>query len=136
MRRRQFLWVVLAAVGLFCFGVSGALADDCASLGGNIVGTECVIDGTAPGLPPNTHSGSFTLNETLRMTGTGIITVPAAPASITIDITSGDFVMENGTKIIGDYACPSDGPDITITVDSGNVNMKPGSLIRSEGCSG
>src|SRR5262249_51233464 len=119
----------------FLFGSNAALADDCAALGGNIVGTECVIDGSAPGTPPNTRHGNFVLAETLHFKAPGVITVDhSVPNSLKITIT-GDLIMDAGTTIDGDAAGASGvGADIEIDA-SGNLSLaggSPGAAITSD----
>jgi hypothetical protein len=75
-----------------------------------------------------TKSGTFNIAQTLRLSGTGAITVPAATDgnNLTINVT-GDFVMETGTKISGDVTGTSaaDGTGATIVIDAtGNISLQ------------
>lgn len=97
------LSVAMAAFGLLAIAATTASADDCVRLGGASSGGECKVttavinksDLTAPG-------GPYTIDETLRITSTGSITIPTGTAkSLTLNI-NGDFIMEDGAKIIGD----------------------------------
>ncbi|HKF41954.1 MAG TPA: hypothetical protein VKG01_02535 [Thermoanaerobaculia bacterium] len=129
-----------------------ALADDCALLGGNIVAGECVIDGTAPGVAPNNRTGTFNIAETLRIKGTGKITVPSSTVanSLILNIT-GQFVMEDGAVINGNTFPTSGGTsasqqgatititasgDITLAGDSGNGGAKITAEMNAGSCSG
>src|SRR5262252_4357246 len=84
-----------------------AHADDCAALGGVLAGGECQIANAAIA-SDSAHGGPFTINETLRIKGTGSITVPpeAGGASLTLIVT-GNVIMDlptvsGGSRIIGD----------------------------------
>jgi len=102
-----------------------ASADDCVALGGTL-GAECVISGVVAGA----KTGTFTLNETLRFTSGGKLTT-AAPTGITINITSGDFIMQNNTTIDGSSAVF--GAPIKVQLTSGNIDLQTGSKILSNG---
>src|ERR1700675_4125993 len=84
MKRINLLVIVALTLSLMFVGAKSALADGCAALGGNIVLSQCVIDGTPPGTLPNSHTGIFNLDETLRITGNGRI--DASGGGITINI--------------------------------------------------
>jgi uncharacterized repeat protein (TIGR01451 family) len=101
--------------------------DECVVLGGTNVSGECQIT-SAVVRSQATHGGAFTLNETLRITDTGSITVPPAAGggALTLNITGGliiDDVSNAGGAggIIGDVTSAS-GTGATITVDvTGNI---------------
>lgn len=129
-----------------------ALADDCALLGGNLSGGECVIDGTAPGVAPNNRTGTFNIAETLRVKGTGKITVPSSTVanSLVINI-AGLFVMEDGAVINGDTFPTAGGTsasqqgatititasgDITLAGDSGKGGARISAEMNAGSCSG
>jgi hypothetical protein len=129
--------IVLALLLVLGVSTSALAATDpgCTALGGDdtTVPGECRVSGTV------TVSGVINLGETLHMLGTGKIIVPAAPASLTINITSasGDFVMDAGSLIDGDVgACPKNGPNITVALTGGDIDLQSGATIRSNGCSG
>jgi hypothetical protein len=70
--RRAIPSVILAGMMLLaCLTGQAYAADQCAALGGALVAGECRITSAVIG------SGSFTLDETLRITDTGSITVPS-----------------------------------------------------------
>ena len=126
MKRTMLLGIALIA--FLCAGV--AKADDCLSLTGNAPGTECVIDHEVMA------TGSLTFDETVRITGTGKITV--TDPSLTIHITGG-LIMEAGAVIDGgNRNCF--GPNQTaypISIfTTGEIDVQTGALIRSNGCSG
>jgi hypothetical protein len=127
MKRITFLAAIIA--GFFLFGAQSALADDCALLSGSPAGAECVVSTT------RNVSGTFTIAETLHITGTGkIITGGAA---LTINITpSGDFLMNNGALIDAGLATQATGGAITITLADGDVDLDTGSIIRSNAQAG
>src|SRR5262249_2580573 len=128
MRNRQVFWVALAAIGLLCLGVGSARADDCLALTGSPPSvTECTLSTAV------VKSGTFTLGETLHITSTGSITTNGA--DLTLHITGGNFVMEDKALIDASNAGGTGGK-ITVTLDNGDVDLKPGSIIRSNGLSG
>jgi len=140
-RHKVFL-IALVAVGFLFLGVGGALAVDCPGFvfpGAQLVGGECQVTGAV------TATGSFTIPETLHILGTGSITT-SNPLGITLEITSGNFIMESGAVVSGDSPGGCDGGNkgapITITVDNGSlfpafaVDLKTGSYIHSNSCSG
>lgn len=101
-------------------------ADQCAALGGAIVGNECRI--TTPVTASNAaHGGPFTIAETLHITGTGSIAVPAMAGgnALTLDV-AGDVIIDSPTtsgrgRIVGDAAGAS---AIGATIDvraAGNI---------------
>src|SRR5262245_18156386 len=126
MKRATFLATVVSVFLLM--GAKSAAADDCAALGG-ILGAQCVVS-----TPGNHASGPITLNETLHITGTGSIIVDAP--GITIHITTGDLLMDNGALIDGNNAACGFGRNITINLDNGDIDLATGSIIRSNSCSG
>src|SRR5580765_343092 len=139
MKRISFL--VILVLGVLSFP---ALADDCALLGGNLSGGECVIDGTAPGVPPNNRTGTFNIGETLRIKGTGKITVPSGVIANSLILNiAGLFVMEDGAVINGDTfptsvgtSAAQQGATITITA-TGDMTLagdsgKGGAKITAE----
>src|SRR5205085_8775537 len=91
------------AAGWLSLGTGAARADDCVALGGAIdIGSgECRISSNV------SKSGTFNLDETLRIQPTGKITVPAASGGNTLTINvcaqpaSCDFIMESGAQIVG-----------------------------------
>src|SRR5262245_3518634 len=100
-----------------------ASADDCVALGGTL-GAECVISGVVAGA----KTGTFTLNETLRFTSGGKLTT-APPTGIVINITAGDFIMQNNTTIDGSSA--TFGAPIKVQLTSGNIDLQTGSQVLS-----
>ena len=66
------------------------------------------------------------------------MSAPRRQAALTLNITSGNFVMEAGSLIDGNVAgsCPNTGRNITVSLTTGNVDVKTGATIRSNGCSG
>jgi parallel beta-helix repeat protein len=140
MKRLKFLSIGVLVLGLIFFVSGKAFADDCGALGGSVVPVplpvlhdECQISIAVPG----TITGPFTLNETLHFLTGGSIRTGAG--GITLDITAGDFIMDAGSLIDGNVAgCETGGP-ISITVENGDVVLKPGSpgsIIRSNSCQG
>ena len=142
VRRRQVFPIALVAVGFLFLGTGGALAVDCPGFvfpGAQLVGGECQVTGAV------TATGSFTIPETLHILSTGSITT-SNPLGITLEITSGNFIMESGAVVSGDSPGGCDGGNrgapITITVDNGSlfpafaVDLKTGSYIHSNSCSG
>jgi parallel beta-helix repeat protein len=123
---------LVAAALLLALGAAShvAAADDCVALGGAINGTECQISGIVPGA----KTGTFTLNETLHFLSGGTVTVGAA--GIVINVTSGGFIMEDNSFLDGNVAGCNRGAAIAVTVQNGDVNLKPGSTVRSDSCSG
>lgn len=126
MKRTMLLGIALIA--FFCAGV--AKADDCVSLGGSLVGGECVLSSAV------TASGSLSFDETLHITGTGKITVTDPSLALHIN---GGLIMEAGSAIDGgDRTCF--GPNQTaypISIfTTSEIDVKTGALIRSNGCSG
>src|SRR5215813_1928603 len=105
-----------------------ASADDCVALGGTL-GAECVISGAVAGA----RTGTFTLNETLRFTSGGKLTT-APPTGIVINITAGDFIMQNNTTIDGSSA--TFGAPIKVQLTSGNIDLQTGSQVLSNGLVG
>jgi hypothetical protein len=96
-------------------------ADDCVALGGSLVAGECQIASV------QTKSGVFNLDETLRILGTGSITVPvvAGGNSLTLNINNGgDFVIDmpaapTGGRIVNDdVAATGQRIGATITVNA------------------
>jgi hypothetical protein len=114
--------IIFAVIFVLSTG-SGASADDCAALGGVLAGGECQLSA------PVTKSGTFSLDETLHILGTGKITVPSAPGgnTLTLNIT-GNLIMDVPTlsgrsQIIGDVTT-ANGVGATITVDaSGDIEL-------------
>ena len=122
--------LIVFAVVLAFGAASPASADDCVALGGALIGTECRLSAVV------TRSGSFTLDHTLHILGTGKITVPPAPGgnNLTLDITGG-LIMDVPTiagrsQIVGDVTTAS-GIGATITVlASGDI------LLHGNGTTG
>ncbi len=84
---------------------------------------------------PSGENGAFTVDRTLHIFTGGSLTTSGG-AALSIDITpSGDFLMDNGALISGDFATGT-GSAITITLANGDVDLAPGSIIRSNGKSG
>jgi opacity protein-like surface antigen len=132
--------VIVFAVVIALSAASPASADDCAALGGALVGTECQLSAAV------TRSGTFTLDHTLHILGTGKITVPPAPGGndLTLDITGG-LIMDVPTlagrsQIVGDVTTAG-GIGATITVlASGDIllhgNGSTGARISSNQVAG
>lgn len=148
MRTRFGLTVGLVVLGLVVWGGSPALADDCVALGGAIVGTECQVS-TFVTKSDALHGGPFNIAETLRITGTGKITVPALAAGnpLTINITpgggadTGQFIMDDGAKIVGDVTTGHAAKititatgDITLAGDLGNGGALISAIQTSTSC--
>jgi len=134
MPRRLALTATLALI-LLALSAARASADDCVALGGALVSGECQVS-AAVTASDALHGGvPFVLNETLRITGSGSITIPpAAGASLTIKIT-GDFILDAPTatgrsRIIGDVSTAT-AIGATITIDaSGSI------LLNGSGAAG
>jgi hypothetical protein len=111
-------------------GAKSALADDCLALSGAAADAECVV---------NTFrvvTGTFNLDETLRITGTGGITTGGGP--LTLNITGG-FTMDAGAFIDANNPGGCDGGRFGGTVSitaTGAATMADGSSITSNSCSG
>ncbi len=133
---------LFGALALGLAAPSPAAADDCVALGGTLVPAappnECQISG-----PTTPKTGTFNLDETLHILSGGTLNV--APAGITINIapvapnTRADLVMENNSLIDGNVpSCQGadTGAAITVSLSNGNVNLKPGSIVRSNSCAG
>ena len=124
--------ITLYAALLLLFSLtSRAAAVDCGALGGSInASSECEINA-----PVLMKSGSFTLNETLRITGTGSIEVPH---STTLDITttSGDIIVESGARIFsaqtsGGSCASQQSADIVLNA-AGDISVAAGAIIKTE----
>src|SRR5262245_46270098 len=115
---------MLAATVLVVLPASQAsAADQCVALGGQLQGGECVLSQSA------TRSGSFTLDETLHLTGAGAITVSPVANGLTL-LINGGLTMDAGTKIDGTLS----GVGVAATINiqtSGDVNMANGAKIIS-----
>ena len=123
--------LVLVALVTSLGAVSTAAADDCVTLGGFInAGLECEITNVVPVV----KTGTFAIAETLHFTDGGQVKVGAA--GITINITGGGFIMDGNTLIDGNIDGCNTGAAITVALTSGNVNLKPLSIVRSNSCSG
>ena len=107
--RRAAPSVILAGMMLLaCLTGQAYAVDQCAALGGALVGGECRINSLV------SKAGSFTLDETLRITSTGNITVPAAGGgnALTLNIT-GRLIMDAG-RISGEWnACDTSSSEMT-----------------------
>jgi hypothetical protein len=121
MTRLLVLGLAIAS-GLLSLAPAAARADDCVALGGAIVGSECQISTAV------SRSGTFNLDETLRVLSTGKISVPAAAGgnSLTIDICTSagscDLVMDSGGQISGNVTGTgnSTGVGATISINASN----------------
>jgi parallel beta-helix repeat protein len=132
MKRITFLAAIIA--GFFVFGAQSAFAvnDFC----NFVTATECQVTTAHAAV-----NGAFTIDRTLHIYPGGSLTTSGG-AALTITITpSGDFLMDGpagpaaGALISGDFATGT-GSAITITLADGDVDMAPGSIIRSNGKSG
>ncbi len=125
----------LAAVAVLLVAVLGggpggpaAAHADCVSLGGQVVGAECRITS------PRVVSGAHSVGQTLRITGTGSLTVPAAAGGNSLSLTiAGDLIMESptsatGGRIVGDVNAASGfGAAIDVTASGDIVLLGAGS---------
>src|SRR5262245_10586543 len=86
----------ISALLLSVFSPGRASADDCAALGGSIVGSECQVSTTV------SRSGTYSITGTLRITGSGEIDVPVLNTGnvLTLNV-AGDFIMDVGSVIDG-----------------------------------
>src|SRR5262245_24937227 len=127
--------VVTAALALLLVAAlaAPALAVDagCAALGGTEVAGECQISTAV------SRTGTFNIGSpsalVLHILGGGSIVTGAG--GITLNINGG-LVMESGALIDGNVAACATGGPITINVTSGDIDLKTGSTIRSNSCSG
>ncbi len=132
------LTVLAAIISVFTLlGAQSALADNCVGappgLGGTIIAGECVINA------PVVRTGTFNLDETLRITGNGridttggalILNICVAPATPgTCDLILEKPIAATGGQIEGNNA--GIGSDITIKV-SRDVLMQAGSAILAD----
>ena len=109
-------------------GALAATDPGCTALGGDDSSGECRVTGPVT-------AGVITLGETLHILAGPGITV--GPGGLELRITSGNFVMDDGSLIDGgNFTCPNNGRNITVTLDAGNVDLQTGSMIRSNGCNG
>ncbi len=76
----------------------GARAQDCGVVGGVIVGNECQVSAPSPVV-----SGVLTFDQTLHLLPGGSINAAPGviPPPLTINITSGDLLMDNNSLISG-----------------------------------
>jgi hypothetical protein len=131
MKRIVFLAAIISGFFLLvgATAASAAVTDQgCALLGGSDTGqgTTCTLTGT------HNVNGPIAVGEPLQMlTGSKIVT---GATGINLSV-AGDFVMESGALIDGNVAGCNTGAPINIAVD-GNANLKTGSTIRSDSCSG
>jgi hypothetical protein len=149
MRR---LWAVVAvlalSVGLLGVGAPtgapGAQAhaggDECVALGGTINGGgECEVS-TFEARTSTAHGGSFDIDETLRITGSGRIDATGGGITINVD---GDLILETPTAATGgqieanDPSSPtgSSASPITLAI-TGNMEMQPGTVIEARNATG
>lgn len=124
--RKIFLLVV--ALIVFSSFSSSAYADDCAALGGAIVGAECQISSVVK------KTGSFTIDETLRILANKTINATNTTdvgISLAID---GDLILEQGAMVsANDELGSTTEPASPITLDiSGNLEMNDKSAIFAE----
>ena len=126
---------LLVLIAVCLLGVTAALpeharADDCAALGGAIVGPECQVDGDV-----GSKSGTFNLDEPLHILSSGRIAVPAAAGgnALTISIctvpAACDLVMDEGAQILGDAAGTgsASGVGAAITINASRAIVLHGS---------
>lgn len=141
MKRIRVLSIGILAVGVCCLASAPAFADDCVALGGAIVGTECQITVAV------SRTGTYNLDETLRITGTGSIDASAGTTGITLNICvapavpspSCDLILETPTVLGGgqikanddDGAPNDDASPITLNA-SRDVLMQAGTKITTE----
>ena len=132
-----FVFTLLTAAVMVGAAGPAYAADDCLLLGGNaaFLPGECRID-AARTASDAAHGGPFTINEPLRITGTGSIIVPAAPGgnALTLNI-AGDLTIDlptvaGGGRISGDVTTAS-GIGATISIEAtGNI------LVHGSGATG
>lgn len=128
----------LGRVGLLCALVltvgrtEQAQAQDCAALGGAVVGAECQISGTQT-LP---GGGTFNLlvpPQTLHILSGGSLVVPSvngAPQTLTINIAQ-DLIMDVGATISGDAS--GGGMRVGATI---NINANRDIVLQGNGTTG
>jgi parallel beta helix pectate lyase-like protein len=123
--------IALFLTGLIFLTPGHARADDCANIGGSIVGTECQIDNNAGSL-----SGTFNLDETLHILSGGKITVPSANGGNTLTINVCalpavcDFIMDTGAQIRGDVTGTDASTGVGATI---NISATRNILLHGSG---
>lgn len=133
---RKNIWRLSALLFLFvtAFTSSQAMADDCAALGGALIGGECQI--AALQLKSNaacSGGGGCALDETLHILNTGSLIVTPLSAGLTVNIL-GDLIIDSPTGvresgIFGD-ATTANGGGALISVVADNI------LLRGDGARG
>lgn len=130
---RQIGSVALFGCMLFLIGsVNSVRAQDCALLGGAVVGAECQISGT------QTLAGGGTFNllvppQTLRILNGGSLVVPSvngAPQTLTINIAQ-DLIMEGNAAIDGNAS--GGGMRVGATI---NINANRDIILQGTGATG
>lgn len=119
--------VAMLLTGFSSFLPQATAIDDCALLGGAIVGSECQINSVV------SASSTYNLVETLHLLSGGQIIVPPIGGgnTLTLNIT-GDFVMDIGSKISGD-AVGSSAKAATININaSGNIALQGDGVSGAE----
>ena len=121
-----FVFTLLTAAVMVGAAGPAYAADDCVLLGGNaaFLPGECRIDAVKMASDA-AHGGPFTINEPLRITGTGSIIVPSAPGGNTLTLNiNGDLTIDlptvtGGGRISGDVITRT----IVATSRSGDRNI-------------
>ena len=137
--KRTTIRLIVAVMAGFTFmfvGAKSAFADDCARLGGVVNGVpECVVSTAVTRDNSTVPGGPYAISETLRITSTGVITVPvvAGGNNLTLNIAGG-LIMEAGSRIVG--AAPGGaavGANITVNT-TGDILLTggaPGATITA-----
>ncbi len=125
-------WILVLATLCLLVAVGPARGHqaDCPLGTFNAVTSECDLN-TA-----ETATGTMVFGHTLHMFAGGSITALDA-SGFTLDI-AGDFIMEANSELSGDQAggCPRIGAPITVQLNGGDIDLKPGSYVHSNSCSG
>jgi hypothetical protein len=125
------LQVLVVAIVLVLGGAGWAEAQ--CPAGFNDAGAECQLNADI------TATGTVVFTKTVHLLAGSSITALDA-TGFTLQVNSGDFIMESGSELDGDQAgaCPRTGAPITVdlTTGQGNINLKPGSSVHSNSCAG
>src|SRR5262245_14955147 len=97
---------------------------------GTDAGTECQISTSV------TATGTLVFEKTLHILGTGSVHTQDATGFTLSIINQGDFIMDDGAELDGDQPGCSQAAPITVQLNGGNVNLKPGSEVHSNSCQG
>ena len=121
---KSILLSVIVLIAFTSFAIS-AYADDCAALGGSIIGGECQIDTL------ENKTGSYSLDETLHILPNSYIDAKGAGITLNVD---GDVMLDAGSKIkADDDAGAPNNPAFPITIDAtGNLELNANSAIKAD----